>query len=166
MEVPGVLILTVRMDAQAQSFFDQLRQSHFPPERNYLKAHLTLFHKLPDTDATIAWLSAVNCTAFEMEVTGLRHLGAGVAYRIESAALKTLRTALASHFQANLSPQDQQGFRAHITVQNKTSPEESRNLLSALAQDFVPFKIQALGLDVWEYLGGLWKHRQFIPFLP
>ena len=32
--------------------FDRLRELHFPPERNYLSAHLTLFHKLPGKRAT------------------------------------------------------------------------------------------------------------------
>jgi hypothetical protein len=41
------LILTLRMDERSQERFDRLRETHFPPERNYLRAHLTLFHKLP-----------------------------------------------------------------------------------------------------------------------
>ena len=35
------------MDDSSQVHFDRLRELHFPPERNYLSAHLTLFHKLP-----------------------------------------------------------------------------------------------------------------------
>jgi hypothetical protein len=41
------LILTLQMDERSQERFDRLRELHFPPERNYLSAHLTLFHKLP-----------------------------------------------------------------------------------------------------------------------
>jgi hypothetical protein len=41
------LILTLKMDERSQERFDRLRERHFPPERNYLNAHLTLFHKLP-----------------------------------------------------------------------------------------------------------------------
>jgi hypothetical protein len=27
--------------------FDDLRQAHFPRQRNFLRAHLTMFHRLP-----------------------------------------------------------------------------------------------------------------------
>jgi hypothetical protein len=52
------LIVTALMDAVAQERFDQLRRSHFPPERNHLDAHLTLFHRLPDDPAISAALQA------------------------------------------------------------------------------------------------------------
>lgn len=41
------LILTLAMDERSQERFDRLRETHFPPERNHLSAHLTLFHRLP-----------------------------------------------------------------------------------------------------------------------
>ncbi|WP_208644854.1 2'-5' RNA ligase family protein [Mucilaginibacter kameinonensis] len=41
------LILTLRLDEESQAFFDEMRKRHFPQERNFLKAHLTLFHQLP-----------------------------------------------------------------------------------------------------------------------
>lgn len=42
-------ILTLHLDPTAQSRFEALRQRHYPPERNQIPAHLTLFHTLPDT---------------------------------------------------------------------------------------------------------------------
>ena len=42
------LIVTALLDEVAQERFDRLRREHFPPERNQLDAHLTLFHRLPD----------------------------------------------------------------------------------------------------------------------
>ena len=41
------LVLTLVLDAQSFAFFDGLRRRHFPPERNVIAAHLTLFHALP-----------------------------------------------------------------------------------------------------------------------
>ena len=41
------LIVTLTLDAPARERFDALRRRHFPPERNHLAAHLTLFHALP-----------------------------------------------------------------------------------------------------------------------
>ena len=41
------LIVTLLVDDDAQQHFDALRSEHFPAERNYLRAHVTLFHALP-----------------------------------------------------------------------------------------------------------------------
>jgi hypothetical protein len=41
------LILTLALDGEAFAFFDGLRRAHFPPERNVVPAHVTLFHALP-----------------------------------------------------------------------------------------------------------------------
>ena len=41
------LILTLRFDGEAFARLDDLRRAHFPPERNQIPAHLTLFHALP-----------------------------------------------------------------------------------------------------------------------
>ena len=159
-----VLILTVRLDSISQGYFDSLRLQHFPPERNFLKAHLTLFHKLPDTPETVQIISQLSVSPFVMQVTGLFNLGAGVAFRVESQSLNLLRSELSQKFTARLSAQDKQGFRGHITVQNKTSPEIAKTLLAELSQKFIAFDIQALGLDLWYYLGGPWEHKQFQPF--
>ncbi len=55
--------------------------NNFPPERNLLAAHLTLFHHLPDKPETIKNLMELTTASFELKVTGLINLGAGVAYR-------------------------------------------------------------------------------------
>jgi 2'-5' RNA ligase superfamily protein len=39
-------ILTVRLDDASFGRLQDWRMRHFPPERNYLPAHLTLFHTL------------------------------------------------------------------------------------------------------------------------
>jgi 2'-5' RNA ligase len=166
MEKTGVLILTVRIDEGSQQFFDELRLKHFPADRNFLQAHLTLFHQLPDQPATISILKDFTAHNFQMEVTKLINLGAGVAYRIEGEQLSHLRASLVQLFSKDLIPQDKQGFRGHITVQNKTTPEQARELLAALSEDFKPFRVQALGLDLWNYLGGPWSHQQYFPFHP
>src|SRR4051794_5730118 len=55
---PPPLIVTAQLDAGAQALLDGLRRAHFPPERNHLAAHLTLFHHLPgaEEDAVTATL--------------------------------------------------------------------------------------------------------------
>ncbi|KGE14487.1 DUF3253 domain-containing protein [Sphingobacterium deserti] len=153
-------ILTLRLDAESQAFFDRLRTKYFPPERNYLHAHLTLFHKLPDSPHILETLRTFQLASFQMNVSGLLHLGAGVAYQIDSQELQQLHAHLRSAFEADLIPQDKQRFKPHITVQNKVTAEASKKLLAQLSTNFSPFSIRAIGLDLWTYQGGPWAHKK------
>jgi 2'-5' RNA ligase len=157
-----VQILTLRFDPETQSLFEGLRQLYFPPERNQIPAHLTLFHHLPDTVLIRTELchAAQAQEAFPVRVTGLRSLGKGVAYTLASPLLLDLHRCLADAFQDHLIPQDRQRFMPHVVVQNKATPEEARGLLAKLQQQFEPWSVQAIGLDRWEYLGGPWRHLE------
>lgn len=155
-----IYILTLRLDPDSQAFFDRLRLKYFPPERNYLKAHLTLFHQLPDADHTFEILRGLTLKPFNMKVNGLRHLGNGVAYQIESEELQQLQGHLSTLFAEHLIPQDKQGFKPHITIQNKVTPEVSKQLLLQLRNSFDSFLVSAIGLDLWIYEGGPWKHQE------
>ena len=43
------IIVTALFGRQDTAFFDAMRREHFPPERNQLAAHLTMFHALPQS---------------------------------------------------------------------------------------------------------------------
>ena len=154
------LILTLRLDDESQAFFNSQRKYYFPPERNVLDAHLMLFHQLPDAEATYDNLAAIRCEPFNLQVTGLMNLGAGVAYRTESPEIDTLHKLLRSKFLEVLIPQDLHGYRPHITIMNKSTPEKARALIAELSAGFQPFSIQATGLDLWTYLNGPWQHER------
>lgn len=48
------LILALKLEQPAFERLDALRRAYFPPERNVIPAHLTLFHALPgDQEAAI-----------------------------------------------------------------------------------------------------------------
>lgn len=155
------LILTLALEEAAQVRFDALRGRHFPPERNVVPAHVTLFHALPGAEeAAIAAELARCCAAtapFAVRIAGLRSLGRGVAYTLESAELGRLRAALARAWTPWLGAQDRQGYRAHLTIQNKATPESARALLAAMQAQFSPFEVGAAGLLLWRYLGGPWE---------
>jgi 2'-5' RNA ligase len=159
--VPAPLILTLPMDESSQEHFDRLRGLHFPPERDYLRAHLTLFHKLPgEREAEISAELREMCREREplaLTVTGLRFLGRGVAYELSSPQLLALRRELVRSWGPWLGAQDSQGFKPHITVQNKVSPEQARGLHQELQAAFSPFEVEGLGLSLWRYLGGPWE---------
>lgn len=162
------LILTLRFDAASFARFDADRRRHFPAARNVIPAHLTLFHHLPgDREGEVAGAlaaAALRQEAFSVAVPRLRFLGQGTAYEIESPDLMALRARLAALWAAHLTPQDAQGFRPHVTIQNKTSAPAARTLFDALSLAFEPFEARATGLLLWRYCGGPWEEAGTYPF--
>jgi 2'-5' RNA ligase len=150
------LIVTATLDGPAQERFDALRRRHFPPERNHLAAHLTLFHALPD-DPTVAesLAEAARRPPIPVRVTGIRLLGRGVAYRLEAPELLALRAEIGRG--RDLTAQDRGKRELHVTVQNKVTPEEARALHEQLCATFAPETVTATGLALWRYLGGPWE---------
>lgn len=156
------LVLTLQLDKASAQYFNQLRQQYFPRALNFLSAHVTLFHHLPghEKDEITATLEEIrkDYEIMDVRVNGLRSLGRGVAYRLESAPLSALRRSLAQRWSHWLTPQDRGHFQPHITIQNKVSTEEARRTLAVLAAAFTPHTILGAGLDLWRYAGGPWEH--------
>ena len=154
------LILTLALHPDDQARFERLRQLHFPAGRNVIPAHVTLFHHLPGEEvAAVSDAVAARCVVppFPVAVPGLRFLGRGVAYALESSGLSALRASLAREWDGWLTPQDRQGWRPHVTIQNKAASEAARALHASLQAAFTPFTVRAEGLDMWRYLGGPWE---------
>ncbi|KAA2241210.1 2'-5' RNA ligase family protein [Salinarimonas soli] len=164
------LILTLGFDAETFSLLNGLRQAHFPPERNFIPAHLTLFHHLPGPElAGIVPALRRACAgrgAIPLRVTGLRSLGRGVAFTVEAPELAALRRELAALWSGWLGPQDRQGFRPHVTIQNKVAPSQAAALLARLQAGFVPFEGSGEALLLWHYRGGPWEPAGVFPFAP
>ncbi|MCB2379015.1 2'-5' RNA ligase family protein [Hymenobacter sp. BT635] len=162
------LILTLALDELTSRFFNELRRDHFPPARNFLAAHLTLFHHLPGTErAAIEQVLAAYVRkqpSLVLQVSGVQFLGQGVAYRVESEALEALHRDLQQQWWPQLTPQDQQRRRPHVTVQNKVQPEVARALHQELATDFTPFAATGTGLQLWAYRNGPWEWLRDFPF--
>ncbi|MGI4863673.1 MAG: 2'-5' RNA ligase family protein [Janthinobacterium lividum] len=163
------LILTLLLDADSQAFFDAQRRRYFPAKINYLGAHLTLFHALPGAEYTtigaeVATVAASQPAPLPLQVTGLKFMGRGVMYTLENAALPALHRQLQRQWQPWLTPQDQQGLRPHITVQNKVDPAVARALHAELAAGFQPFMAKGTGLALWAYKGGPWELKQRFMF--
>ncbi len=155
------LILTLKVDDVSFDFFDKLRRRHFPPERNFLSVHLTLFHHLPGEKLEKIRLDLKNvCDAqniFPLEFPDWRFLGRGVAVRVESKELLAARNQLSKLWNDWLTPQDRQKFQPHITIQNKVAPDEARHLYENLTAHWQPMRGNARGLSLWHYLGAHWK---------
>lgn len=155
------IIVTALLGDRDFSWLDGLRRQHFPPERNQVPAHLTLFHQLPPmvTDELASLLKAM-VRAYPRpaaQISSIMNLGGGVAFRVESDALAMIRADIAERFHGLLTTQDQQGWRAHVTIQNKVTGTEAKQLFNALSADFAPRPLAITGLAAWWYRGGPWE---------
>ena len=161
------LLVTLALDAASQRHFDRLREAHFPPHRNKLAAHVTLFHHLPGVelaDVEAALTRSADRPAFAVEVTAVASLGGGVAFTLSSGELHAVRQELAAAWAPMLTRQDSRPYWPHVTVQNKVSAEAARALLAQLEASFTPWAIGARGLRLWRYLDGPWEPVGEYPF--
>jgi 2'-5' RNA ligase len=164
------LILTLKFDQTTFKQTNTLRQQHFPPERNVVPAHVMLFHQLPDHQiSTISQTLQTLCTQtqrFPFSLPGLQFLGNGVAIKVSAPALMQLHKSLTTIWESWLIPQDRQSYRPHITIQNKVTPETSRQLYEGLAAEWQPITGWGEGLLLWHYHQGPWELAREFPFAP
>jgi 2'-5' RNA ligase superfamily len=139
---------------------DQLRRAHYPPERNQLRAHLTLFQHLPPSavDELLRRLQAeASFPEPSAAISGLILQGHGVAFRVTSPELEDARASLADAFKGMLTPQDQAPWRPHVTIQNKVKPAVAKALHAKLSINFAPRALSIAGLAAFYYRGGPWE---------
>lgn len=156
----GALIVTAALGAQDFAWLDGQRRAYFPPERNQLSAHLTMFHALPpsaEEEARAELARQAREPKPVATIAGLMNLGRGVAYRIVSDDLQSIRNAIAHRFHGQLTAQDSQGWRPHVTIMNKAEPTAAKALLRELERDFRPRPLEIAGLELHRYLGGPWE---------
>lgn len=158
---PAPLIVTATLPGDVQAWADHLRTTHFPPERNFLKAHVTLFHALPpmlleEVRSLMATLAG-DTAPIDARIDAVMDLGGGTALRILSPHMLDLRAQIADHFHGMLSAQDQSKPRLHITVQNKVVRAQARALQDKLAASFVTRDFSFTGLALHHYRGGPWE---------
>jgi 2'-5' RNA ligase len=165
---PDPFIVTAALDEAGRDWLDSLRRRHFPPGRNLVPAHLTLFHKIPaDEEVRLADVVRRVCAAtapMALRGQGPWFLGRGVALRFEAAGFHAVRQQIADTLAPVLTPQDRNAFRAHVTVQNKVDPATARALFEALQHEGPPFDLIAEGLLIWRYRGGPWTLHAEVPF--
>ena len=154
------IIVTAVFGDGDNGWLQELRRAHYPPERNRVAAHLTLFHQLPPTiEAELGRrLAAYAATPPPLaRITGIMDLGAGTALRVESEELEDIRYDLALALKGMLTLQDQAPWRPHVTIQNKVEPKEAKRLQQQLRATFEPRPLAIKALASWRYLGGPWE---------
>jgi len=156
----GALIVTAELGQGDFSWIEGLRRANYPPERNHVPAHLTMFHALPPSSETElrARLGRIVCRPPpSTTIAGLMDLGGGVAFRIVSPGLDEIRDELGEHLHGLLGAQDSGGWRPHITIQNKVRAKHARDLIERLEAQFRPRSLAISGLGVHRYLDGPWE---------
>lgn len=161
MSSEATLILTLKLDKATFDCLNALRERHFPRARNLIPAHITLFHALPGQwEARVRNKLQEFCAETQrvrVSFPKLRFLGRGIAVEIDSPELVRLRGSLAQEWRDWLGTQDKQGYRPHVTIQNKVAVVAARLLYEDLAHCWEPFAGFGEGLLLWQYLGGPWK---------
>jgi hypothetical protein len=163
----GAIIVTAMFGDGDNGWLQELRRSHYPPERNRVPAHLTLFRQLPPSvEAELGTRLARFAAArppFAM-LAGVMDLGEGTALRVDSEALMRIRDELAEVFHGLLIPQDAAPWRPHVTIQNKVARREARALQQLLRATVQPRPLAIRALASWRYRDGPWEAIRDWPF--
>lgn len=163
----GALIVTAELAPPDSAWLDRLRRRHYPPERNQVPAHLTIFHALPpsaESELRSRLAQFAKSPRPSASIDGVMDLGRGVAFRVVSPDLDRIRDALAADLHGVLSAQDSGGWRPHVTIQNKVAPKVARALAESLRCDFRPRPLEISGLGLHRYLNGPWERVALYPF--
>lgn len=161
------LLVTAELPDDVLAWADGLRRAHYPPDRNRLRAHVTLFHALPPSveAEVIEVLGALaKAPPPPAQISGLMKLGNGTALAIESPAMVKLHAVIADRMHGLLTRQDAQPLRLHVTIQNKVTAQAARALQTELGAQLQPtsFRFRGFGLYAWE--DGLWRPIRTIVF--
>ena len=163
----GALIVTAELGQPDFGWLEGLRRAHYPPERNQVPAHLTMFHALPPS-AESEIRSRLGARARDRKpaatIDGLIDLSGGVAFRIVSPDLDRIRRDLSNELHGLLGAQDVGGWRPHVTIQNKVAPKIARALKASLDLDFRPRPLAISGRGLHRYLGGPWERLAVYAF--
>ncbi|MBD1875029.1 2'-5' RNA ligase family protein [Nodosilinea sp. FACHB-131] len=155
------LILTLKLDQATFERANTLRQQHFPPERNVVPAHVILFHHLPgEQESAICHSLKTLCAQsepFSFSLPSPQFFGNGVAIKVNSPELMQVHKTLATTWDAWLIPQDRQGYRPHITIQNKVDSKTARQLYEELEAQWQSITGWGEGLLLWRYQKGPWE---------
>lgn len=161
------LIVTATFAPGDDGWLQQLRRDHYPPALDRVPAHLTLFRHLPpglERELRSRLAEATRTPPPSARIAGIMDLGQGTALSVESEALEGLRADLAEAFHGLLTPQDSAPWRAHITIQNKVTRRDARDLQARLAAGFAARPLAIRALAAWRYLDGPWERVRIWPF--
>lgn len=160
-DAAGPFIVTAELPRDILAWADGLRRAHYPPERNRLPAHVTLFHSFAPSlrEELKGYLPRVagEHTPPAARILGVMDLGTGTALEIRSAGMLAIRGEIADRFHGTLTAQDLHEPRLHITIQNKAAPAEAKALQRELGGKAAERDFAFAGLGLHLYRNGCWE---------
>lgn len=161
------LLVTAELPPEVLAWADALRRAHYPPDRNRLRAHVTLFHGIPPSagpEVRDTLSEFARRAPPEARVSGIMDLGTGTAFAVESPGMVSIHAELADLFHGIIQQKDDRELRLHITIQNKVSSRETQALQDQLKDLALPgrFHFSGFGLYFWD--GALWGLERVYPF--
>jgi hypothetical protein len=153
------LLVTAELPRDVFAWAEGLRRQHFPPERNKVRAHVTLFHALPPSVEGEVRRMLVELAAEPpppARITGIMPLDGGTAFHIVSPALDALHAEMVERLHGVLSVHDRAPRKLHVTVQNKVTGAQAKALQAELAQAWRPDEFAFAGLSLHRCVDGRW----------
>ncbi len=161
------LLVTADLPPDIFKWANDLRRAHFPPERNKLKAHVTLFHALPpsvegelrDLLGTLAKQPPPAA-----RISGVMKLDGGTALAVDSPGMVELHATIQDRMRGVTILKDCRPLRLHITIQNKVSAQEARALQVRLEATLKPRDFRFRGFELFAFKEGIWRPIRTFPF--
>lgn len=161
------LLIVAELPADVFAWADALRQAHYPPERNRMGAHVTLFHGLPPSaEAPVRGLleDLARQPPPEAVIAGVMDLETGTAFAVESPGMVGLHEDMAERLHGLIQQKDVRPLRPHITIQNKVLRREALALQAALRASFAPRTFRFRGFGLYGWTGEIWRQERVFPF--
>ena len=154
------MILTFGFDPDSFARLAPLRERHFPPARNFIPVHVTLFQQLPthEQPRILGDLATEAKTAsLPFAATGILDFAGGAAIDLECPEGVVLQQRLRRSWRDILSDSDDRKRKLHVTIQNKTDRDSAKRTQAALRAGFTPWRGFLDRLILWHYRGGPWE---------
>lgn len=148
--------MTALIEKEAIDRLDQLRSAYFPKDRNFLKAHVTLFHAAPLELVSVWNLPA---KSLDIEFGEPFFIGKGFAVKARCLELCNWRQSLLNSGLA-FTAQDLALRQLHVTIQNKVDPVKAKSDFEKFKQVWTPITSRVIGIETWNYENGPWRHLQ------
>ena len=158
---PAPFVVTLGFDPATFGRLDALRRRYFPPDRNVVPAHLSLFHHLPSEQAdaidSALHQAASRSAPIPLSFAGLLKMGSGFALTVEAPGPGLIHASLSLQFRPWLTPQDRQRLHPHVTIMNKADRLAAALALAEFRESWEPFSGLGDALLLWRYRGGPWE---------
>ncbi|EKE45719.1 hypothetical protein OCGS_0138 [Oceaniovalibus guishaninsula JLT2003] len=161
------MILTLGFDPGSFARLEPLRQRYFPPSRNFIPVHITLFQQLDPVllNRIVGDIAFVCDTTPPLPFTarGILDFGGGAAVDLDMPGADPLHDALRRRWRGTLTASDDRRRRWHVTLQNKADRGTALATQAALRAGLVPWDGLADRLILWHYRGGPWERIATFP---